>query len=342
MKTLGATLLVILFPLLLSHTAHGGVGVGTSLDSETVVPVMNDEGDFVYHAKFLCGTIAHNELNPQLPALFPFGPVPYAPGSYFSYLNMLNPHSQPVDLELRFQVAAVIGVPDVAAFVNDVESANGLRTLSEIGINPDAPHLTCDTLIGGFLDFGSDNYMGDIFAFIIVNIISQAEINVVSYQSVKNVLLSNARTIFFDCVVGPVTSVGPTWSEVTSLIVTNSGAVPRLLELFFINGRGQLLGRGSTLMPGRDIAQINVCRSLAVAGLPAVPKGQIIILSPFFNCWIIDYLGKFFQSVNEPTDGRVVGVAKTACSDIDIDVVALQQTQQLPVVDLIFIGGTGL
>ena len=41
MKTLGATLLVILFPLLLSHTAHGGVGVGTSLDSETVVPVMN-------------------------------------------------------------------------------------------------------------------------------------------------------------------------------------------------------------------------------------------------------------------------------------------------------------
>lgn len=65
----------------------GSSGVGVSLEVETIEPKLIDK-QYVYSAKFLCGKIPHNLLDPQEPARG----FPLVPGTYRTAINIHNPN----------------------------------------------------------------------------------------------------------------------------------------------------------------------------------------------------------------------------------------------------------
>lgn len=73
------------------------VGVGVSLHLETVTPKPADPagGLVAYSAKFLCGTVPHSAVNPQVP---PPG-FSFVPGTYLTGINIHNRNSS--GLEFR-------------------------------------------------------------------------------------------------------------------------------------------------------------------------------------------------------------------------------------------------
>jgi hypothetical protein len=154
---------------------------------------------------------------------------------------------------------------------------------------------------------------------------------------------------FFDCIDGPNTSAGPTWVETANLLLTNSSGTDSLATGVFLDGNGNYIAQMPLDMAARDVDEINLCRTLDEAGVDVPLKGHMIVYrnvgSPTFdfNCWLVDYVGKFYHTVNEPSKGRVVGVGKTQCMETNIDrdlIVAELNQLGVPVVSPIILNNS--
>lgn len=80
--------------------ACGGVGVGGSVDVETV-PAMRVSSGFAYSAKFLCGTIRGTQGSPQFPDASRDTAAVLVPGTYLTSVNVHNPDTLTVLLSKR-------------------------------------------------------------------------------------------------------------------------------------------------------------------------------------------------------------------------------------------------
>jgi hypothetical protein len=341
MKRLRHKDLFLLFSVfVLSITSsNASAGVGTSLDTEIISPVENSAGKFVYHAKLHCGTIRHG-FPAQQPSALPPGPD-FTPGYYYSYLNITNPQPNAVLVNVFFVPIGTAGDPVLKGPLSPVN-------LAQLPVGNFT--IDCDSVVE---DFGASELVkATQFASVEVILEADEEINVSAYQSTKNVLqAANAFSIYFDCIDGPVTAAGPTWLEVTNLLVTNSSSFSGAGKGVFFDGQGNILAHADLDLAPRDVDEINICRTLKAAGVPIPPKGQLIVFVNVdvgvdvidFNCWMVDYFGKYFQNVDEPSGGRVIGIGKTVClpTTIDINVLLNQVVQQnVPPIALVYSGNS--
>ena len=284
--------------LMFTGAGHA-VGVGVTLDSERVVPIQNENGDFVYLAKFLCGTIADDPFNPQIPDQnIVVGENNLVPGTYLTKLNINNPSTSSVTLVLSPPLIAVGGqivLPPLP----------GGRTT-----------LDCRSIVQGFDPIQP-------FREFEVVIVATDEVNMIAVQSLKNVVEdSPVFTVFYECIPGPTTSQGATFSELSTLVLTNQGLVQAPGQMVFFDGNGNVIATSPLLISALDVDEINLCRTLFLAGITPPRRGFILIIFDFIDiditirsihCWIIDFVGKFFVTSDSPSDGRIVAIGKTTC-----------------------------
>ncbi len=93
--------------------AGGGLGVGVSIDVESIAPLRTGFvrffgfGQLVYSVKFLCGTILPDLTPNQFPSPEPANQYLLVPGAYLTAVNIHNPHRSRV----TFRKQAVIVNP---------------------------------------------------------------------------------------------------------------------------------------------------------------------------------------------------------------------------------------
>jgi hypothetical protein len=338
---------------MLSVDCFAGIGTGMSMDTEIVHPIETTDGKYAYEVKLLCGTISHYEFNPQQPRdISPGGgPINQPPGYYYSYVNISNPNPDAATGEVWWAtVAANLYTPGITLQTPPAPAGQPPALLNAFPAGFDT--LSCDDLI---VDFA--NIRDREFAALTVRFLYDKKVNVVVEQAVKNVVAAVpfVYSIFYDCIDGPITSGGPIWLETTNLILTNSAPGAADATLVFYDAAGNVVAYANTPLTGRDLDEVNVCRSLKAAGLASPPKGHMIVFITItpppidiwlaigawdFNCWIVEYFGKFFQNVNEPYKGRVEAFAKTTCMStlIDIAVILAEVAQaNAPEINLVFL-----
>ncbi|NOQ13764.1 MAG: hypothetical protein GQ583_04690 [Methyloprofundus sp.] len=267
-----------------------------------------------YAGRILCGTIpAANPANPQIPPAKPFGPEGlYVPGTYISQFNMFNPHNIDIDLDTRISLtdgsifdliipisAQSFGVVSCIQLLN--QTFNGSNPLEERQVSFKSPMqlnvLLTDTVINSTTTVSEKDP-------------SQPK----GVSGERGLVLS----CFYECKPG---ATPETWSEVTSLMLANQSNRLISTKIAFFNGNHNMIAQTNLLLPGRDLDELNVCRTLHAGGIPVPLAGliEVLLFDPTGNevggvyGWMKNFLGKFFLTVNEPFQGRVTGVGKTEC-----------------------------
>ena len=170
---------------------------------------------------------------------------------------------------------------------------------------------------------------------------------------------STLQTCFYECKPGPVVRGIPTWQEVTTLMLVNlnpgNASSRRFGTLVILDGRANFIAGVPYDVGPLDFDEVNVCRTLEAAGIPAPQAGVIHVISdnlafgatPYV--WMKNLLGKFFTNVNEPFAGRVTGIAKTECrlvpvkvggSGIPLIISSQFDSSGAPTIDPILVEGT--
>jgi hypothetical protein len=132
---------------------------------------------------------------------------------------------------------------------------------------------------------------------------------------------SQLLACFYECKEGPTTRAGPTFQELTTLMITNQSRIATTTELIFLDGNERPIGRSRLQLSSLDLDEMNVCHSLLRSGVTPPPAGLIEIVVPEaatgrigVYAWVKNVTGKFFHEVPEPFEGRVTSVGKTQCA----------------------------
>lgn len=140
--------------VLVALTACKGVGVGGSTAVETV-PFVNADGEFVYSAKYLCGTIYSVDDSTRLPDRIRDTAAVLVPGLYLTSVNIQNPWTSPVSfmksmVEIKGQREARGLVAPVG--VDSLEAGEGLEVdCWDIISRLKRAHRLADGFVEGFV-----------------------------------------------------------------------------------------------------------------------------------------------------------------------------------------------
>lgn len=141
--------------------------------------------------------------------------------------------------------------------------------------------------------------------------------------------VSPIQVCFYEC--KPVSGRTDAWQEVTTLMLTNQSPNLLVAQLTIMDGKQNPIARTNTLLSSLDLDEINICRTLRAAGIPAVLSAGLVEIefisqgayAPLGGyAWIKNLVGKFFVTVDEPFQGMVTGIAKTECRVVPPEVSA--------------------
>ncbi len=154
----------------------GGVGVGLSIDVETIERTKLSKELDLYAVKFLCGTV------PGF-GQFPDPGSPLAPGTYLTAINILNPGPEPIFLTKK----AIETRPQV-------EPRDGPKQIITDVLEPEQGfEIDCDDIIWVVLGNSDPLFVMDPFAplvkgFVIITAIKmKVRLKVVAVYTAKNV-----------------------------------------------------------------------------------------------------------------------------------------------------------
>jgi hypothetical protein len=135
---------------------------------------------------------------------------------------------------------------------------------------------------------------------------------------------------FYECKPGPVVRGVPSWQEITTIMLANqSPDIGQNVNLIFVDGNENILGRARNRLSPLDLDEVHVCRTLEAAGLPVPEAGLVeMYVAPSATAdfpsgvygWVKNLLGKFLVTQDEPFAGRVSGIAKTECRLVPFEV----------------------
>lgn len=134
------------------------------------------------------------------------------------------------------------------------------------------------------------------------------------------------------------------WAQVTTLMVESMEPFPGQTTSMALIVRGGVSAQPAigwmrfTLGPN-DLDEINICRSLELAGVSVPEAGLIeilqrdVVLEPGSDtarvyAWVKNVLGVFEKTKNEPFDGAVSGVGKTECRVVPTTTEEMQERLQ--------------
>jgi len=138
---------------------------------------------------------------------------------------------------------------------------------------------------------------------------------------------------FFECKPGPSVQGVATFQEITTVMLTNQSPDPRFADVFYFTGKELCVAHSGIELSSVDLDELNVCHSLALAGVVPPPAGlvEIIVSDPSTGgpgdgvyAWGKNVLGKFRNDNPEPFEGRVIGVGKYECRLVPYEVQAAQ------------------
>ncbi len=128
---------------------------------------------------------------------------------------------------------------------------------------------------------------------------------------------------FYACKEGPLVMGVPTFSEITTLMLTNQSPDARFLDVYYFDGREGCVAHSGIDLSSVDLDELNVCHTLLFGGLVPPPAGLVeIIVSDTaapgtpgdgVYAWGKNVVGKFRSDNPEPFEGRVNGVGKYEC-----------------------------
>ena len=126
--------------------------------------------------------------------------------------------------------------------------------------------------------------------------------------------ISAVRLCFYECKDG---ARSDWWQEVTTLMVMNPDA-ETIVHFAILDGNENFIARTAVNLSEDDLDELNVCRTLEAAGIVPPSAGMVEVFSSVggldgYYVTVKNLIGKFFKTVDEPFDGRVVGVGKTEC-----------------------------
>ena len=131
---------------------------------------------------------------------------------------------------------------------------------------------------------------------------------------------SPVLSCFYECKPGPTVRGMATFQEVTTLMVINQGRLRTGSTLVISDANERILAQTVLDLSSEDLDEVNICHTLAFAGIPVPEAGLVELVSGTptgepsgVYAWMKNLLGKFFRDNPEPFRGRVTGIAKTAC-----------------------------
>lgn len=157
---------------------------------------------------------------------------------------------------------------------------------------------------------------------------------------------------FYECKAGPTSRAGPTFQELTTLMITNQSRVPTTAALLFLNGNQRPIAQTRLELSSLDLDELNVCHSMLRSGITPPPAGLVEIVIPEATtgrigvyAWMKNVTGKFFHEVPEPFEGRVTSVGKTQCEVVPVPEIndpdtILSQTEDVPFLEPILVEKT--
>ena len=175
---------------------------------------------------------------------------------------------------------------------------------------------------------------------------------------------SSVHQCFYEC---KRSVTGTTFAEVTTLMIANENQLPapgdhsdtHIATLVLLNGNERVLARARTYLSGRDLDEVNICATLQQASGAALPSAGLIQvavqgISPAGNVfdgtgvrsWMKNVVGRISPNNPEVFRGRITGVGKTRCRDLDPLVVTAgrlledPEVAQAPAVNAILIERT--
>lgn len=159
---------------------------------------------------------------------------------------------------------------------------------------------------------------------------------------------------FYECKIDPA---GTAYQEETTLMIMNGNQPPtagahivtHIANLVFINGSERVLGRAPVALTPRDLDEVNVCATIARSTAAAPPPAGIVqiaiddellsgpgqfVAGKGVDVAIKNPVGRMSLSDPEVFRGRITGVGKTSCFEIDDDPARLlgdPEVQEAPV-----------
>lgn len=147
----------------------------------------------------------------------------------------------------------------------------------------------------------------------------------------------------FTCKPGPQ----GTWQEVTTLTMLNPSSRDDIDDgdaaVFLVDGSGNFLAGSRVILPRRDMDELNVCRTLAAAGL-MVPEDGLVYPAGPMHVWRSNHIGRFPRKKDNPSDGWVRAVSESECrivSPVDerlVNVVVDHNESGTPLIPPVIIG----
>lgn len=166
---------------------------------------------------------------------------------------------------------------------------------------------------------------------------------------------------FYEC---KVNQAGTFFTEQTTLMIMNGDQgdpavgdiTTRVAHLAFINGNERIIGRTQVNLSPRDLDELNVCATLLKGGVAPLPSAgivQVAIGTPtapgqFIPARDVDIaiknpVGSMPLTNPEVFQGKITGVGKTSCSEVESDPGRLffdPKFQQAPPLQPVLIEGT--